>query len=49
LDGYELTNEPLFQPLVAGRKQGTTRDGKAGAARTGLTEDRSREERGHPL
>jgi Mrp family chromosome partitioning ATPase len=49
LDGYELTNEPLFQPLVAGRTQGNARDGKAGAARTGLTEDRSREEWGHPL
>src|SRR5947207_2363863 len=49
LDGYALTNEPLFQPLVAGRKHGNTRDGRTGAARTGLTEDRSREERGHPL
>ncbi len=25
LDGYELTNEPLFQPLVGGRKQGSTK------------------------
>lgn len=34
LDGYELTNEPLFEPLVAGRTRGSSREHASGAART---------------